>query len=68
MGLRASASLKKTGWSRVGRAPWGTCGYPATSQDMVRQLLAVSCVAGMGASLHEWRLPSVMLCARKVRI
>lgn len=70
MGLRAFASLKTTGWSGVGRALWGTCGYPAMSQDMVRQPLAVSCVAVScgGASLHKWRLPSVMLCAPKVRI
>lgn len=34
---------------------------------MVRQPLTLDCAAGMGASLHGWRLPSVVLCARKLR-
>ena len=63
MGLRASATLMKTGWGGLGRAAWGTRGCPGMSQDMVRQLLALHCVAGLGASLHGWRLPSAMLCA-----
>lgn len=68
MGLRASTSLKRTGWSGVGRAAQGTCRCPGISQDMVRQLLALNCVAGMGALLHGWRLPSAMLCAPKLRV